>query len=241
MVIGLIMAGGRGERMRDSGIEVPKPLVRVADVPLLEWNVRAFCAAGIERIVVSTAAGDEEVITFANGRCADIAGRTGVELSVLVESAALGNVGCARLLSSYNQAVLLTFADNLTAMDLRALLDHHQRSDAMLTLAAHHEPFPLPFGVLEIEGASVVGYEEKPHLRVLVSSGTSVLSTQALAAIPAEGATGISDLFRSVRGSAGVVMAYLHDAPWVDVNDGDALSRAEAMVRVNHVAFNRLR
>ncbi len=239
MVIGLIMAGGRGERMRGSGIDIPKPLVPVADVPLLEWNVRAYCTAGIERIVIATAARDEEVITFARGRCADIARRVGAELSVLLESTALGNIGCARELSSFNQVVLLTFADNLTALDLNALLDHHQSQDAVLTLAMHYEAFHLPFGVLEIEGGRVVGYEEKPDLPVLISSGTSVLSSQSLAAIPAERPSGISELFRSVRGSEGVVAGYLHNAPWIDVNDARAVSRAEEMVRANPAAFNR--
>jgi NDP-sugar pyrophosphorylase family protein len=241
VVIGLIMAGGRGERMRGSGIDIPKPLVRVTDVPLLEWNVRAYCAAGIERIVISAAASDEEVITFARGRCADIAHSANAELSVLLEPTALGNIGCARELSSFNEAVLLTFADNLTALDLHALLTHHESLDPVLTFAVHYEPFHVPFGVLEMDGGNVVGYEEKPDLPVLISSGTSVLSSQALAAIPAGRASGISDLFQSVCGSGGVVAGYLHNAPWVDVNDASAVSRAEAMVRANPAAFDKLR
>ena len=159
-------------------------------------------------------------------------------MSVLLESSALGNIGCARDLSSVDTTVLLTFADNLTALDLYALLTYHESLDAVLTLAVHYEPFHVPFGVVEMDGAGVIGYEEKPDLPVLISSGTSVLSNRALEAIPAGRPSGISDLFQSVRGSDGVLAGYLHSDPWVDVNDAGAVSRAEAMVRANPAAFD---
>jgi NDP-sugar pyrophosphorylase family protein len=84
-VVALIMAGGRGERMRLSGIDVPKPLVPVLGVPLLERNVRHLLQHGLDDIVVSVAADNAEVRAFVES----------LPVEALVEATPMGNIGCA--------------------------------------------------------------------------------------------------------------------------------------------------
>ena len=235
--IALVMAGGRGERMRSSGRPVPKPLVRVAGVPLLERNLYPLLRAGLTEIVISVPADLPAIGAFVRGRASTLAGAAGAGVEVLEETRPLGNIGCAGLLRDRAPTVLVVYADNLTSLDLRAVLDHHRRSDASLTLATHLEPFRLPYGELTSEGGRVVDYREKPEHRMLVCSAVSVLGPAALDAAAREAPLGLVDLFHELRRGGELVAEFRHDAPWVDVNDASALPRAEALVARDREGF----
>jgi NDP-mannose synthase len=223
--------------MRASGVELPKPLVPVAGVPLIEWNLRALLLHGLDQVVVAVPAGDDAIAGFARERLAPAAAAAGASLRVLTEPTPLGNIGCAGLLRDAGD-VLVVFADNVTVLDLRALIDHHLASGAAMTLASHDEPFQLPYGRLELAGGDwVVAYTEKPELAVTVSSGTAVLSPAATGLLAADTPTGMADLARELLRAGLPVRAFRHRAPWVDVNDAAAIPRAERLLEQHAAAF----
>jgi len=218
-------------------VELPKPLVPVAGVPLIEWNLRALLLHGLDQVVVAVPAGDDAIAGFARERLAPAAAAAGASLRVLTEPTPLGNIGCAGLLRDAGD-VLVVFADNVTVLDLRALIDHHLASGAAMTLASHDEPFQLPYGRLELAGGDrVVAYTEKPELAVTVSSGTAVLSPAATGLLAADTPTGMADLARELLRAGLPVRAFRHQAPWVDVNDAAAIPRAERLLEQHAAAF----
>jgi NDP-sugar pyrophosphorylase family protein len=217
-VVALIMAGGRGERMRLSGIDVSKPLVPVLGVPLLERNVRHLLQHGLDDIVVSVAADNAEVRAFVQS----------LPVEALVEATPMGNIGCAAELRGRG-TVLVLYADNLTTLDLTDVLAVHSDTAAALTLASHDEPFRLPYGRLTLDNDRVTAYEEKPSIAVTVCSAIAVLGPEAVEAI--DGPMGLVDLTNVLLRNGSRVTAYRHDAPWVDVNDVRGVARAEALVR----------
>lgn len=242
----VIMAGGRGERMARSGVADPKPLVAVQGRSLLEWNLRQLIAAGTDRVLVSVAAADRQVRDVVATSLVAIGAASSVDVDELVEDRPLGNIGALGLLAPVADPVLVVYADNLTGLDLGALVDDHASSDADLTLAAHHEPFPMPFGELATDPedpARLVRYVEKPTYRPLVASGVVVLGPRAIerAAICAGIGTpiGISELAQALVDEGAQVRLWRHDAPWVDVNDGAAIARAEAIIAEQPGAFAR--
>ena len=229
----IIMAGGRGERMARSGVRDPKPLVTVAGVTLLEWNLRLLVRSGVDRVLVSVAAGDREVRDVVAARLRAIGEQDGVAVDELVEERPLGNIGPVGLLAGSVDRVLVVYADNLTGLDLQALDDDHLAGDADLTLAAHHEPFVMPFGELSTaadDPRRLLAYTEKPTYRPLVSSGVMVLGRRAVDRAVVEGPIGISQLAQALVDEGGAVRLWIHDAPWVDVNDRPAIERAEQLV-----------
>jgi NDP-sugar pyrophosphorylase family protein len=228
--VALVMAGGRGERMRASGIDRPKPLVTVRGIPLVEWNVRRLVDQGLNDILVAVASGDAEVREFAEGRLAEVAAGGGARLRVLEEPASLGNIGAAGLVGP-GPDLLVVFADNLTSLDLLSLLAHHRSKGADLTLASHEQAFRFPYGRLELSGDRVVGYVEKPIIRMRVSTALAVLSPAARELIPTGRALGLADLAADMIARGMHVSAYIHQAPWVDVNDLASLRRAERLVQ----------
>ena len=193
-VTGLLMAGGSGRRMQLSGVKVPKPLVMVGGITLLERNLRAFVRAGVEHVTVSVSRAIPEVVRHVTSRLSSVAQAAGITLNVIEEFEALGNVGAVRLLPPSQRSVIVTFADNVTTLDLRRVADFHSEAGAALTLAVHYEPIQMPYGELALDGDSVIKYHEKPVRELLISSGVSVMSPDAIAAIPRAQPTALGDL-----------------------------------------------
>jgi NDP-sugar pyrophosphorylase family protein len=229
--VALVMAGGTGQRMLKSGVRTPKPLVPIGGRTLLEHNVNQLLRGGFRKIHVSVSSGDRAVHDFATGILAEHAASGGAELSVLPEPQPLGNIGCAGLLRGRARTLLVVYADNLTTLDLAALVSHHHRERAALTLACHDHPFHIPYGRLSVHEGAVTGYTEKPSLTVTVCSAVSVLGEAALACLPPDRPTGLVDLTNTMLAAGERVGAFPHDAAWVDVNDTDGIRVAEDLVR----------
>ena len=230
MTTALIMAGGRGERMRAAGAAMPKPLVPIRGVPLLERNLRTLLDSGFQDIVVAAPAHTPEIAEFVRGRCSALAAARGVKLGLFEETTALGNIGAAAELEHCDGDLLVVYTDNLTSLDLNALVRHHHLARAALTSAVHFEPFRIPFGEVEVQDDLIVAYHEKPERRILVSSGLFVLSPSAITHIPRGRPTGVSWLVNRLLATGERVAAFSHDAPWIDVNDVAAIGRAEELV-----------
>jgi dTDP-glucose pyrophosphorylase len=235
--LALVMAGGQGQRMRRSAIERAKPLVEVRGVPLLERNVRMLLRHGFGQIVIAAPCSLPEIRRFADDRCKALGRAAGASIEVLVEERPLGNIGCAGLLRHRAANVLVVYADNLTTLDLASVLQAHLATNADLTLAVHDEPFQVPFGRVQVEGRRVVVYEEKPTLFIPVCSAVSVLGLRAMAFLPTDRPTGLSELTQTMIAASAGVLAYRHEAPWVDVNDSGMRQRAEELVLRHQDSF----
>lgn len=216
--------------MRASGVDLPKPLVPVRGVPLVERNLHQLLRHGMREVVVAVPVVPETVGAYVRERLDPSARAMGARLRLLTEATPLGNIGCAGQLSGLADAVLVVYADNLTTLDLTAVLRHHDHRGAALTLAAHDQPFRLPYGRLEITAGRVTAYAEKPTISLTVSSAVSVLGPAALTVLATGRPTGLVDLTTELLRRGELVTAYRHQAPWVDVNDAADLRRAERLV-----------
>jgi len=226
----LVMAGGRGERSRRSNGPTPKPLLPVLGIPLLERNLKMLLRQGLRDVVVSVPGSIPEIKEFALTRGRDLIEAAGGVLDIIEEIEPRGNIGCAAELRGRADTVLVILADNLTTLDLRLFLAAHWSSGAMVTLATHMESFRSPYGELDVAGGRVAAYREKPRRSVLICSGICALTAEALEAIRTDEPVGMSGLVQTLIGHGEFVAEYRHQAPWVDVNDAEALMRAEALV-----------
>jgi NDP-sugar pyrophosphorylase family protein len=209
--IGLIMAGGQGERMVRSGVVGRKPLVEVGGVSLLERNIWMMARGGCRRIYVALTRADA---AREADRIADFAAR----------AAGIG-VAIAPL--------MVVYADNLTTLDLAALAAAHRASGAAMTLAAHDEPFRMPYGALEVDADDpdlLAAYREKPVYSILVGSGLAVVTAAALRSLPQGTPLGLVDAANRLTAGGAVVRLYRHQALWIDVNDAAKLAAAEALL-----------
>lgn len=217
----VVQAGGKGMRLRPATEDVPKPMLPVAGVPMVERLVRALVRAGADRLTVVTGHRGEVVRRHLEG----LAGldRPAV-IDFLEEPNPLGNAGALGLVRAERPRVLFLFGDLVTDLDFGELLARHARGGADVLLTSHHEAHRLQLGELLVEGERVVGYREKPEKRFLICSGIGVFRREVLGVIPTDGTpTGIADLIGLALGRGFSVAHWEHGAFWMDVNSPEAL------------------
>jgi len=234
----LVMAGGSGERMHASGVRVPKPLVPVLGVTLLERNVHALLRWGFGNIIIATPAGCAEIRRFVEQRLTPLVKAGGGELVCFVEDRPMGNIGCASAFGERTRHLLVVYADNLTVLDLSRIYERHKEAGADMTIATHRQPFRMPFGEVRTDSGRVTAYVEKPVYYHEVCSAVSVLGPKAMKAIPQDRPTGLSALVQEMIHAGNDVRAFPHTAPWTDVNDAFALRQAEQLIRDHQSAFD---
>jgi NDP-mannose synthase len=225
----LVMAGGRSERMRAT-TGVHKALVTVGGKTLIERNVQVLLAEGFNDIFVAVGVEGSEIADVVLTRGRTLAAATGATITCFTELKPLGTIGAARIAGrGIDDALLVVNVDNLTTLPLRRLVDHHRSTGAALTVAAHREPFRLPFGQLVVESGDVLEYREKPLFPILISSGTYVIGAQAVDLIDPDRSFDVTHLFAALKEKRLKVASFEHDSSWIDVNDELSLRRAREL------------
>jgi NDP-mannose synthase len=225
----LIMAGGRSERMRAGGARQHKGLRTVLGMPLIEWNLRALLRFGFRQLFVAVSAQERELATWIDARGRAIAESQSARLDILVEAEPLGTIGAVASLPREIEDAVIVNVDNLTSLDLKELVRRHRESHAAATIASHDQPFPIPFGMLELAEHRVVAYREKPTLSIPISSGTYALHRRAIDRVPPGRRLDVPALIEALLQAGEAVLAYVHQEPWIDVNDEVALSHAQQL------------
>jgi NDP-sugar pyrophosphorylase family protein len=215
----IVLAGGKAERLGDAARGRPKALVPLAGRPLVAYQIARLAAAGVRRVIVSCAAGQEEA--FREGLTG-----VGIDIALAAEPEPLGRGGGLRFAASFRErsgAVFALNGDELIDADLTALMAHHERAAAAATIVV--TPLRSAFGVVALDGDRVTGFEEAPQLPYWVSSGVYVLGEHALERLPERG-----DHERSTfpeLAAEGRLQAYRHDGMWLTVNTPKDLRLAE--------------
>jgi mannose-1-phosphate guanylyltransferase/phosphomannomutase len=127
---------------------------------MLERDVLGLLSHGFQNIVVAVGAGERRLISFAKDRAVRVARAAGANLRIHLEKRPLGTIGAARTVGARGEDLLVVNVDNLTSLNLSALLAHHQTTQAAMTIATHTEPFQVPFGQVSIEEGRIIEYKK---------------------------------------------------------------------------------
>lgn len=216
----ILLAGGRATRLGDAARGRPKALVPVAGRPIAEYQVAQLVAAGVDRVIVSCAAGQGELFG------AKLAG-LGAEIVTVPESEPLGRGGGLRHATTSRRETGPLYAlngDELHDIDLGALLALHRDTRAAATIVV--APLTSVLGVVELgAGDRVAGFEEAPRLPHWVNCGVYVLDDEALERLPRRGDHEQSTFPELAR--EGKLQAFRHEGLWLTVNTPKDLQRAE--------------
>ena len=219
----VIMAGGEGRRLRPLTAELPKPLIEVGGVPLLERQIRALVQCGITRIFIATNyLGHLIEDHFGNGS------GFGAQLKYLREDVKLGTAGALSLLPEEPVGPLLVLnGDVITNSDYGKLLAYHNEQGALVTMAAIEYRVEIPFGVVQIQDMHAIAIVEKPSQRFLCNAGIYVLAPSVLALIPAGQPCDMTNVIqRTIANGRTVSVFPLHEY-WTDIGNPDDLERAQ--------------
>jgi dTDP-glucose pyrophosphorylase len=237
MTTALIMAGGRSSRMRASLGRQHKALVKVVGVSMLERNILTLLSHNVREIFLAVGAAEKSVLAYARGRGQKVARAGGAQLKLFIERHPRGTIAAARAIRSASDDLLVVNVDNLTSLDLTALVEHHRTSRAVLTIATHIEPFQIPFGQVSIKDGEILDYQEKPVLPVPLCSGTYVLSKTARLNIPSGKPSSAPELVHMLLLAKHKVSAFSHSSDWIDVNDAASLKKAEELIMGDFQGF----
>ena len=210
----VILAGGKGSRLRPLTVTIPKPLVPIGDLPILEILIRQLKRQGCERITISVGHLAGLIRAFCGGGEA-----WGIPIDYLYEEQPLGTIGCLGLLEGLAEdRVLVVNGDTLTDLDFAGVYAAHAREDAA-TVCANRRTVEVDFGVLETDaGGHLAAYTEKPVLSYRVSMGVNVISAWAIAHYIPEGERlDIPDLVRRLLADRQGVRVLDTEAYWLDL------------------------
>jgi len=230
MIAALIMAGGESKRMRATLGNSHKSLIPVLGVTMLERNLCKLLSAGFHNIVVAMSEHEPEIALEVETRGRALADVSGATIECFKERQQLGTIGVAREFKDRFDPLLVVNVDNLTALDMKALVAYHQISGAALTVATHFEPLQIPYGEVSISGGRLTRYIEKPVTQTCISSGTYVLGPRALNLIKGDRKTDVPELIDTLLQCGESIAAYQHTAAWIDVNDSIGIEKAERLV-----------
>jgi NDP-sugar pyrophosphorylase family protein len=216
----IILAGGKAERLGDAAEGRPKALVPIAGRPLAAYQLALLARAGVNRVIISCAAGQEELFQRELGGL-------GLELVTVGEPEPLGRGGGLRLAAQARQTdgpVYALNGDELFDLELADLFDAHSQRGGAATITI--APLQSPFGVVDVDESDVVrGFREAPKLPYWVSTGLYVLEEEAIARLPERGdheTTTFPEL--AVEGR---LRAFRHEGLWLTVNTPKELRRAQ--------------
>jgi NDP-mannose synthase len=208
----VVLAGGTGTRLRPYTTVLPKPLMPVGDMPVLEILLRRLAAAGLARVNLAVGHLAELIEAyFGDGT------RFGVELVYWREDEPLGTAGPIARMELSSERVLVMNGDLLTTLDFAMLLDEHHASGASATIAVLGREVPIDFGVVRLDGDAVAAFEEKPVLSYNVSMGVYVFERQVVGMIPSGQHYDFPDLLQAALKRGETVHAYRSSDFWLDI------------------------
>jgi NDP-sugar pyrophosphorylase family protein len=222
----IVLAGGKAERLGDAAEGGPKSLVRVGDRPLLAYQVSLLVRAGVERVIVSCAAGKGDLFLQ------DLGG-IGAEIVPVEEPEPLGRGGGLRFAAAARQDsgdVYALNGDELVDLDLAGLAARHRDTCAAATITV--VPLESHLGIVEVdEDDAVLGFREKPRLPHWVSCGVYVLGQEAVARLPERG-DHETTTFPALAAER-KLRAFRHEGLWITVNTPKDLRVAQEHVEAH--------
>ncbi|TXH71054.1 MAG: CBS domain-containing protein [Thiothrix sp.] len=220
----VIMAGGMGTRLRPHTENCPKPLLPVAGKPMLEHIIERAKQEGFNQFMLAIHyLGHMIEDYFGNGE------HLGVQISYLREKAPLGTAGALSLLNPVpDTPFVVTNGDVMTDIRYGELLDFHIRHAAAATMAVRVHEWQHPFGVVQMQGVNIVGFEEKPIARSHINAGIYALDPSALNVLTTDSRCDMPTLFERLQVEAKRTVAYPMHEPWLDVGRPDDLKIANS-------------
>ena len=209
----VIMAGGMGTRLRPHTENCPKPMLAVAGKPMLEHIIDRAKLDGFTRFVLAIHyLGQMIEAHFGDGE------RLGVQIEYLREESPLGTAGALGLLNPLPDVpFVVTNGDVITDIRYGELLDFHVRHAAAATMAVRVHEWQHPFGVVQMQGVEIIGFEEKPITRSHINAGVYALQPSALSVLAADVHCDMPTLFERLQAKAQRTVAYPMHEPWLDV------------------------
>ena len=223
----VLMAGGKGERLRPLTEKTPKPLLPVGSKAIIDHNVDRLISYGIKHINVTVNYLKEQIEEHYQEP------RGGVKVQTVREPKYLGTIGSIKFVPKFfNDTVLLMNSDLFTNIDYEDFYLHFEHHDAEMSVAAIPYNVSIPYGILDLDGRNIHGLIEKPKYTYYANAGIYLIKRSALEEIPDGEFFNATDLVMKLIVERKKVIRYPLNGTWIDIGNPQEYQKAKDMV--NH-------
>ena len=216
----VLMAGGKGERLRPLTEKTPKPLIKVGEKCIIDYNIDSLISYGIKNIFVTVNYLGEQLEEHFKEK------RDGIKINTVKEPKYLGTIGSIKFVESfYNDTILVMNSDLFTNIDYEDFYLHFKEHDADMSVAA------VPYGVFNLEGRNIKGVTEKPTISYYANAGIYLIKKELLKLIPENKFYNATDFMSSLINNNYKVIRYPISGYWIDIGQHDELERAKEIVK----------
>ena len=220
----VVLAGGKGTRLKPYTTVFPKPLMPIGEMPILEVVLRQLKSYGFEKITLSVNHLADLIQSFFRD-----GSQLGLKITYCMEDKPLGTAGSLSLVKDVSDSILVMNGDLLTTIDYRAMVNKHLNSGATATIGVFPRQVAIDFGVLDIgPGGELLAYNEKPRFEYMVSMGVNVFSKSALEFIPPNEYLDIPTLMMTLKNVGKSVLTFRSECEWLDIGRPDDYEQAVA-------------
>ena len=221
----VLMAGGKGERLRPLTLETPKPLLKVGDKCIIDHNIDRLISYGVKHISVTVNYLKEQLEEhFAEPR-------GDVKVQTVREPKFLGTIGSIRFVKEfYNDTILVMNSDLFTNINYEDFYLHFKEHDADMSVAAVPYSVRVPYGIFDLNGRNIQGLIEKPTYNYYANAGIYLIKKSALDLIPAETFFNATDLIEALIADGHKVIRFPLNGTWIDIGNPQEYKRANELV-----------
>lgn len=225
-VSAILMAGGKGERLRPMTLDTPKPLLKIGGKAIIDYNIEALAKVGVTDITVTTNYLADKIERHFARPCG------GVEVKCVRETSPLGTIGSAALISHPRGGdTIIMNSDLLTTISFEEMYLKHQEENADVTIAAIPYNISVPYAILGTEGADVVSLEEKPSYSYYANAGIYIFANSILDKLKPDTRTDATDLIERCIDEGRKVVYFPINGTWIDIGSPVDFRHAEELMR----------
>jgi NDP-sugar pyrophosphorylase family protein len=219
----VILAGGKGTRLKPYTTVIPKPLVPVGEKAILEILIGRLRQAGVDEVYICLNHFAEIIKAFFGD-----GSRFGLKIHYSTENEPLGTVGPIKLLEGLPDHFLVMNGDLLTDLPFRTLYDYHLAGDSLLTVSTFTRKSKIDFGVIDVDPETklATGFREKPEFIFEVSMGVYVMNRQVLQYVPDNTSFGFDHLMLKLLEQRKPARTFPYNGYWLDIGRPDDYEKA---------------
>ncbi len=224
----VIMAGGRGERLRPLTDVVPKPMLLIGDKPILEHNIDRLAKFGVKNIYISVKYLSDQIINYFND-----GSNKNLNIKYITEENPLGTVGALSQISNFeNETILIMNSDILSNINFEDFYTSFRNDSASLSIAATGYKVNIPYAVLECTENNVQAFKEKPTYTYYSNAGIYLIKKELLKLIPKDTFYNATDLIEELIKMNEKVTSFEIRDYWLDIGKHDDFKKANKDIHV---------
>ena len=217
----IILAGGKGTRLKPFTTNIPKPLIPIGDLPILEVVLRQLKTSGFKDVIITVNHLAELIMAFFSDGA-----KLGLNIKYSLEEKPLGTAGPLSLINNLDNDFLVMNGDLLTTLDYNKMMDWHKKEKNDITIACYKKSVKIDLGVIKRDGDNFTDYIEKPTYDFEVSMGVYVFNKEIVNLIKKSEKLDMPNLILLAKEHKKKIKCFVQDCIWLDIGRVDDYEEA---------------